>query len=59
MAPEPGCAIKGIVNPGGDKVYYRPGWQGYDRLVVNTANGGRWFCTDSDARAAGFREPRQ
>jgi hypothetical protein len=58
-APEPGCQIKAIVLDNGDKVYYMPGWQGYDRLVVNVDRGGRWFCNEDDVRAAGFRAPRQ
>jgi hypothetical protein len=58
-ARESGCEIKAIVLPNGDRVYYIPGWQGYDRLVVNVAQGGRWFCNEDDVRAAGFRAPRQ
>lgn len=59
LAPSPGCEIKGIVQANGDKVYYRPGWQGYERLVVDVKAGGRWFCSENDARANGFRAPRQ
>jgi hypothetical protein len=58
-APAPGCEIKGVVSTNGDKVYYKPGLQGYDRLVVNPAAGGRWLCTEDEARAAGWRAPRQ
>jgi hypothetical protein len=59
LDPEPGCEIKGVVLTNGDRVYYREGWQGYDRIVVDTRRGDRWFCSPAEAEAAGWRAPRQ
>jgi hypothetical protein len=58
-APEAACQIKAIVLANGDRVYYLPGWQGYDRLIVDAAAGGGWFCSEDEAKAAGWRAPRQ
>jgi hypothetical protein len=59
LAPEPGCELKGKVLFNGDKVYYRPGVQGYDRLAMDPKRGDRWFCSPAEAEAAGWRPPRQ
>jgi endonuclease YncB( thermonuclease family) len=52
-APE-GCPIKGRITAAG-KQYVLP-WQGdYERARVLVKRGGRWFCSEEEARAAGFR----
>jgi hypothetical protein len=57
VAPDPSCAIKGNVNSKGDRIYHVPGWRDYDRTTIKPEEGDRWFCTDQEARDAGFREP--
>jgi endonuclease YncB( thermonuclease family) len=52
-APD-GCPIKGMVRDG-DRVYLLPGTPDYERGRVQTARGGRWFCSENDARSAGFK----
>jgi endonuclease YncB( thermonuclease family) len=52
-APD-GCPIKGQVT-GAERVYVLPGTPSYDRLRVLTARGDRWFCSEQDAAAAGFK----
>jgi endonuclease YncB( thermonuclease family) len=52
-APE-GCVIKGNISANG-RIYHRPGQRDYARTRVNTAQGERWFCTEAEARAAGWR----
>lgn len=55
-APE-GCPIKGKVEGRrGDtvKTYHLPWSPTYVRLRVVSARGERWFCSEADARAAGF-----
>jgi endonuclease YncB( thermonuclease family) len=52
-APD-GCPIKGMVRDG-DRVYLLPGTPDYERGRVQTSRGGRWFCSEHDARSAGFK----
>jgi len=55
-APE-GCPIKGkVAGRRGDtvKTYHLPWSPTYIRLRVVSARGERWFCSEADARAAGF-----
>ncbi len=55
-APE-GCPIKGkVAGRRGDtvKTYHLPWSPTYVRLRVVSARGERWFCSEADARAAGF-----
>ena len=52
-APE-GCPIKGIVRASA-RLYAMPWSDGYIGAKVRTIKGERWFCSEDDARAAGFR----
>lgn len=52
-APE-GCPIKGIVR-GGGRLYAMPWTSGYDGRKVREVKGERWFCSEDEAQAAGFR----
>ncbi|HWB43862.1 MAG TPA: thermonuclease family protein [Hyphomicrobiaceae bacterium] len=52
-APD-GCPIKGQV-AGGARVYVLPWSPEYGRARVQKARGERWFCSEEDAVAAGFR----
>jgi hypothetical protein len=36
-------------------VYLLPGTPDYERGRVQTSRGGRWFCSEHDARSAGFK----
>lgn len=53
----PGCAIKGNVNGKGEQIYHRPSDADYERVVIRTDKGERWFCTEDEAREAGWRPP--
>lgn len=53
------CRIKGNINGKGDKIYHLPGTANYDDTRINTSAGERWFCTEKEAQAAGWRAPRQ
>jgi endonuclease YncB( thermonuclease family) len=58
FAPEAGtCAIKGNIS-GSGRIYHLPGSDSYDRTRIDTSRGERWFCTEAEARAAGWRAPR-
>lgn len=52
-APD-GCPIKGNVTSRG-RVYVLPWSRNYDNSRVRTARGERWFCTESEAQAAGWK----
>lgn len=55
--PPTGCRIKGNISANG-KIYHLPGQRDYDRTRINPSNGERWFCTEAEARAAGWRRAR-
>jgi micrococcal nuclease len=51
-----GCIIKGNISfRTGEKIYHVPGGEYYDETVIDTAAGERWFCTEAEAVAAGWR----
>jgi endonuclease YncB( thermonuclease family) len=52
-APD-GCPIKGQV-AGAARVYVLPWSPDYERLRVQTTRGERWFCSEQEALAAGFK----
>lgn len=62
-APAPrqgsGCAIKGNVSSSGDRIYHLPGQALYDRTRISEAKGERWFCSEAEARAAGWRRSQR
>jgi endonuclease YncB( thermonuclease family) len=57
-APRDGCVIKGNISSSG-RIYHLPGSRGYAKTRINEARGERWFCTEAEARAAGWRPPRR
>ncbi|MFB0491335.1 endonuclease YncB(thermonuclease family) [Methylobacterium sp. OAE515] len=52
------CAIKGNISRKGDKIYHLPGTREYDRAVIDPSTGERMFCSEDDAKAAGWRAAR-
>jgi endonuclease YncB( thermonuclease family) len=55
--PSDGCLIKGNVSSSG-RIYHVPGSAWYDRTEIDESKGERWFCTEEQARAEGWRAPR-
>lgn len=55
--PTADCSIKGNISRSG-RIYHMPRNRDYDRTSINPANGERWFCTEAEARAAGWRAAR-
>lgn len=53
-----GCSIKGNISRNGDRIYHLPGMRDYDRTRIIEHNGERWFCTEEEAHAAGWRKAR-
>ena len=55
---QPCLNIKGNASANnGDRIYHCRGWRDYNKIVINYSEGDRIFCTEAEARAAGFREP--
>lgn len=54
-----GCAIKGNISRTKERIYHMPGQRFYARVSINEARNERWFCTENDAIAAGWRKAKQ
>ena len=52
------CRIKGNIS-GHGRIYHVPGGKHYDQTRINEDRGERWFCTEAEARAAGWRRARR
>lgn len=53
------CDIKGNISiNSGERIYHVPGQEFYDDTVIRTEYGERWFCTEAEARAAGWRKAK-
>lgn len=53
------CAIKGNISSKGVRIYHMPGQEHYGRTRISAAKGERWFCSEAEARAAGWRRARR
>ena len=49
-----GCAIKGNVSSKGH-IYHMPWSPWYDRVTIEARRGEHWFCSENEAKAAGWR----
>ncbi len=59
-AVDPSCNIKGNVSINtGERIYHVPGQTFYSETVINSRYGERWFCSEAEARAAGWRRARR
>ncbi|UVC11712.1 hypothetical protein IHQ71_00360 [Rhizobium sp. TH2] len=57
--PLAGCAIKGNISyNGGEKIFHVPGQEYYAATNITHLKGERWFCSEAEARAAGWRKAR-
>ncbi|MBN2086340.1 MAG: thermonuclease family protein [Anaerolineales bacterium] len=55
VTPPAGCVIKGNINRKGEKIYHVPGGKYYEQTVIEPEKGERWFCSEAEAAAAGWR----
>lgn len=56
LITKPGCVVKGNISINtGDKLYHIPGMEDYYGTIIDSAKGERWFCSESEAIAAGWR----
>lgn len=52
----PDCPIKGNISRNG-RIYHTPWSPWYGRTVVSPEKGERWFCSEAEAIAEGWRAP--
>jgi hypothetical protein len=53
-----GCNIKGNISyTTGERIYHVPGQTYYSATRINR-NGERWFCSEAEAQAAGWRRAK-
>lgn len=57
VIPVGNCTIKGNIS-GSGQIYHMPHNRDYEKTRINEAGGERWFCTEAEARAAGWRAAR-
>ena len=53
------CAIKGNISESPGTSTMCPGQENYADTQINERRGERWFCTEAEARAAGWRPARR
>ena len=57
--PGSGCAIKGNISiDTGERIYHVPGQTCYPQTRISSQYGERWFCSETEARQAGWRRSR-
>ena len=54
----PQCLIKGNVSSKGERIYHPPGCRYYNSTVIDPKRGERWFCSEQEAVAAGWRRTK-
>ncbi len=53
------CRIKGNINAKGERIYHMPGQRAYGATRIKPTKGERWFCSEAEAIAAGWRKALQ
>jgi hypothetical protein len=52
------CLIKGNISSRGERICHPPGCRYYNATVIEPQRGERWFCTEAEAVAAGWRRTK-
>ncbi|WP_395448894.1 thermonuclease family protein [Aminobacter sp. UC22_36] len=50
------CDIKGNISSRGERIYHVPGQKFYRQTKISENKGERWFCSEAEARQAGWRK---
>ena len=53
------CRIKGNISRDGARIYHVPGGEYYERTRISSSKGERWFCSEAEAKSAGWRKSRR
>jgi len=59
LASPTDCVIKGNISSSGERIYHMPGQQHYAATKITEAKGERWFCSEVEAQAAGWRKSKR
>lgn len=54
--PSGECVIKGNINSKNEYIYHLPECGSYEKTKIDPARGERYFCTEQEAQAAGWRK---
>ncbi len=57
--PANACVIKGNIGRRTVRIYHVPGGQYYSRTRIDPGKGERWFCSEREARRAGWRKSKR
>ena len=57
-APD-GCIIKGNISRDGTRIFHVPGQENYEQTRISADKGKRWFCSEQEAIAAGWRKAKR
>lgn len=52
------CKIKGNISSSRERIYHVPGGRYYTVTKIDLSKGERWFCTETQARNAGWRKSK-
>ena len=52
------CPIKGNISSKGERIYHPPGCRYYNSTLIDPKRGERWFCSEQEAVAAGWRRTK-
>ncbi|MEI9417574.1 sunset domain-containing protein [Mesorhizobium sp. Cs1321R2N1] len=59
-AINPTCSIKGNISINtGERIYHMPGDKFYSETIIRPEYGEKWFCSEYEAMAAGWRRARR
>jgi endonuclease YncB( thermonuclease family) len=53
------CVIKGNISAEGARIFHKPGQRDYAATKISPAKGEAFFCSEAEARAAGFRAAKR
>lgn len=53
------CLIKGNIGRNGVRIHHIPGGAYYNRTRIDQQKGERWFCSEAEAREAGWRRSKR
>ncbi len=54
---DPACDIKGNISINSrERIFHVRGQHDYDDTIIRTEYGEQWFCSEADARDAGWRK---
>jgi endonuclease YncB( thermonuclease family) len=57
--PPASCVVKGNISRDGERIYHLPGDRYYAATRIDPPKGERMFCTEAEARAAGWRRSKR